>query len=148
MNSTNAQTKSNPFADFDSKTSQALTDFYHFWETGDEKYLQASTSKELKDHDKNPMIEGSDYEAILLTGQSLKGLSQMTHNFTEVLPQEDGRIVIRWQGSAIHSGETFGFHSTGRTIYFKGHDILRIQDGKIVELWHIEQLLQMTLQMQ
>ncbi len=148
MNGINAQTESTPFAKLDGKTAQALIDFYKFWETGDEKLLTSSTSKKLKDHDRNPMIEGTDYQAILGTGQSLKGLSKMMHTFTEVLPQEDGRIVIRWQGSAIHSGEAFGIPATGRTIYFNGHDILRLENGKIIELWHIEQLLQMTAQMQ
>ena len=137
-----------PFSNLDKDTAQTLTNFYRFWETGDENYLEASTSKNLIDHDKNPTLQLTDYDAILQTGQSLKGLSDMKHTFTEILPQADGRIVIRWQGSAIHSGEVFGLPATGRTIYFNGHDILQLKDGKIVELWHIEQLLQMTLQMQ
>ena len=148
MNTVNSQTDFSPLKKLDRKTAKTLADFYHFWETGDGDLLAASTSKSIKDHDRNPTIPGTDYESILGTGKSLHGLSEMQHVFTEVLPQDDGRIVIRWQGSAKHSGEVFGIPATGKTVYFNGHDIIRLEENKIVELWHIEQLLQLLSQIQ
>jgi len=50
-------------------TAEVLEKFYKFWETGDETLLEESTSKNLKDHDRSPMAEGTDYEAILQLGK-------------------------------------------------------------------------------
>lgn len=128
--------------------SQILDDFYRFWETGDESLLEASTSKNLKDYDRNPTAEGSDYEAILELGKSLKGLSEMNHNLVQVHYLEEGKVMVRWEATAKHSGEVFGYPPTQKTVYFNGHDILKMEDGKIKELWHIEQLLQLSYQLQ
>ncbi len=129
-------------------TDQLLSDFYRFFETANETLLEATTSKQLKDHDRNPMSEGTDYEALLSLGQSVKGLSEMQHNLTQINTLENGNLMIRWEASAKHTGELFGFEPTNRTVYFNGHDILKIENGKIVELWHIEQLFQLTAQLQ
>ena len=129
-------------------TTQVLEKFYKFWETGDETLLEESTSKNLKDHDRSPIAEGSDYQAILELGKSLKGLSEMNHNLVQVHFLKDGKVMVRWEASAKHTGEAFGYPTTQKTIYFNGHDILKFKDGKITELWHIEQLLQLTYQLQ
>ncbi len=129
-------------------TTQQLEKFYEFWETGDETLLEETTSKSLKDHDRNPTAEGSDYEAILDLGKSLKGLSEMNHNLVQVHYLEEGKVMVRWEATAKHSGEVFGYPPTQKIVYFNGHDILKMEDGKIKELWHIEQLLQLTYQLQ
>ena len=129
-------------------TIHLLEKFYRFWETGDETLLEESTSKNLKDHDRSPIAEGSDYQAILELGKSLKGLSEMNHNLVQVHFLKDGKVMVRWEASAKHTGEAFGYPATQKTIYFNGHDILKFKDGKITELWHIEQLLQLTYQLQ
>ncbi len=131
------------------KKEQVIKSFYEFWETGSETALAASTSKALKDHDRSPLAEGTDYEALLSLGQLINaGLSDLKHNFVQIHYLKNDRIVLRWEASARHTGELFGYPTTDRTIYFNGHDILQLKDGKISELWHIEQLLQMTAQIQ
>lgn len=128
---------------------EVIENFYKFWETGSEELLGLSTSKELKDYDRNPMLEGTDYEALLgVAGMINAGLSDIKHNFTQIHYLENDRILIRWEGSAKHTGDLFGTPKTDRTVYFNGHDILQLKNGKISELWHIEQLLQLTSQIQ
>jgi predicted ester cyclase len=41
-----------------------------------------------------------------------------------------------------HTGEFLGVPATGRPVDFKGMDVLRVRDGRIVEHRHVEQLLQ------
>jgi len=129
-------------------TTQQLEKFHQFWETGNEALLEESTSKDLKDHDRSPVANGSDYEAILELGKSLKGHSEMNHNLVQVDYLEDGKVMVRWEATAKHTGEALGYPATQKTVYFNGHDILKIEDGKIKELWHIEQLLQLTYKLQ
>jgi predicted ester cyclase len=50
-----------------------------------------------------------------------------------------GRIV----GTGIHSQPLFGFPPTGNCVSFEGVDIVRIEDGKIVERWLLPDMLAM-----
>lgn len=129
-------------------TTKLLDEFYQFWETGEVGLLEKSTSKNLKDHDRNPLAKGTDYEAILQLGKSLGGLTEMNHNLVQVHFLENGKIMVRWEATAKHTAEVFGHPATQKTVYFNGHDILKVEHGKITELWHIEQLLQLNSQLQ
>ena len=45
------------------------------------------------------------------------------------------RAAARFTSVATHTGELFGFPPTGKRITLTGMDIVRVADGKIVELW-------------
>ena len=115
---------------------------------GNRRYLLEESTSKNSNYDRSPMAEGTDYEAILQLGKSLKGLSEMNHNLVQVHFLEDGKVMVRWEATAKHTGEAFGYPATQKTVYFNGHDILKLEGGKITELWHIEQLLQLTYQLQ
>ncbi len=133
----------------DQGTQQALRDFYRFWETADEVLLARSTSKELKDHDRSPMFEGTDYSALSSMARYFtNGVSNMQHTFTQVHELGNNRVTVRWDVSGEHTAEIFGIAATGRKVAFSGQDILQLDNGKISELWHIEQLFQLTAQLQ
>ncbi|MGB1295867.1 MAG: ester cyclase [Flavobacteriales bacterium] len=130
------------------KVETILNDFYRFFETADENLLEKTVSITLKDNDRNPMATGTDYEALLALAQSVQGLSEMHHNLVKVHKIEDNMWVIRWEATAKHTGPLFGIPATGKTVYFNGHDIVKIENEKITELWHIETLLQLMSQIQ
>ncbi|MFX0073528.1 MAG: ester cyclase [Candidatus Hermodarchaeota archaeon] len=48
---------------------------------------------------------------------------------------EGDKVVCYWKGKGTHTGRIFGIKGTGNKLDFKGIDILRIVDGKIVEGW-------------
>jgi steroid delta-isomerase-like uncharacterized protein len=52
-----------------------------------------------------------------------------------VVDAEDGSVAIRWRAAGTHSGEFMGIPPTGRRLSFKGIEIIRIADGRIVERW-------------
>ena len=130
------------------ENTQLINDFYRFWETADEQLLEKTVSKEVVDYDKDPRFEGSAYEGLLYLAGAVQGLSDMRHNLTQVHDLGEGKFMVRWEASANHTGDLFGVPASGKTAYFNGHDIFRIENGKIVELWHIEQLLQLMAQVQ
>jgi steroid delta-isomerase-like uncharacterized protein len=47
----------------------------------------------------------------------------------------DDKAVARWTATATHGGDFLGIPATGRTVAMSGMDIVRVADGKIVELW-------------
>ena len=126
----------------------ALDDFYKFWETADETLLEKIVSKDVKDHDKDPRNTGSDYQGLLDLANAVQGLTEMKHNLVQIHKLENQMCVVRWEASAKHTGNFFGIPATGKTVFFAGHDIMKFENGKITELWHIEQLLQLMGQIQ
>ena len=45
------------------------------------------------------------------------------------------KVVARWSGSGMHTGEFMGIPATGRWITLKGIDIFGLAEEKIVDLW-------------
>ena len=129
------------------KSDDLLNNFYTFWETADPNLLEKSVSKNLKDYDRAPGGSGSDYDATLAMAQSFGGLSNMNHTLQQVHYLDDGKMVVRWECTAKHTGDVMGFPATQKEVAFFGHDIFQVVDGKITELWHIEGLLQLTAQL-
>ncbi len=46
-----------------------------------------------------------------------------------------GSVAVRWSAEGTHRGPYFGAEPTGKTVRFKGIEILRIRNGLIVERW-------------
>ena len=44
-------------------------------------------------------------------------------------------MAVRWAARGTHRGPYLGAAPTGRTVSFKGIEIIRIEDGLIVERW-------------
>jgi steroid delta-isomerase-like uncharacterized protein len=54
------------------------------------------------------------------------------------LVAEDNRVAARWTMRGTHMGEFNGIAATGRPLTLPGFGLLRIDDGRIAELWHLE----------
>ncbi len=48
--------------------------------------------------------------------------------------------------TGIHTGDAFGLKASGRPVDFAGTDIVRVVGDKIAEIYHVEELLQLQLQ--
>lgn len=59
-----------------------------------------------------------------------------------------GRGVDVWQLTGTHTGDAlFGLPASGRSVAFAGIDWLRIENGQVAELWHIEDMAMMADQL-
>ncbi len=53
-----------------------------------------------------------------------------------------------WTLSGTHTGPLFGIAPTGKRVSFSGVDMVRVgEDGRIAELWHVEEMLQFWQQL-
>jgi|SRR5215211_1237937 len=59
---------------------------------------------------------------------------------------EGDKVVSRFTFRGIHQGEFIGIAPTGKQVTMSGIDILRIADGKIMEMWNQEDVLGMMQQ--
>ena len=45
------------------------------------------------------------------------------------------RAALRWSATGTHEGDQLGVPATHKTVQFTGIDILRLENGRIVERW-------------
>ncbi|MEU1514958.1 ester cyclase [Streptomyces sp. NPDC005811] len=74
------------------------------------------------------------------------GFTETQHRilFQQELP--GGWVVLHWRMTATHTSDAFGFPASGNPVDINGQDIMRIADGKITEIYHVEELLKLTHQ--
>jgi steroid delta-isomerase-like uncharacterized protein len=65
----------------------------------------------------------------------------------EDLFAEGDKVAVRFTFLGTHEGEFMGIAPTGKRVTMPGIDILRVVDGKIVELWGQEDMLGMMQQL-
>ena len=65
----------------------------------------------------------------------------------EDLISEGDKVVLRFTFHGTHQGEFMGIAPSGKQVTMSGIDIVRIADGKIVEMWNQEDVLGMMQQM-
>ena len=65
----------------------------------------------------------------------------------EELLCEGDKVTLRFTFRGTHQGEFMGIAPTGKEVTMSGIDILRIADGKIVEMWNQEDVLGMMRQL-
>jgi len=116
------------------------------YDTGDVAGADEVFAPDLIDH--NPAGEAaSGIDGMRALIASVRdGFSDTQHR---ILFQEEllgGWVVLHWRMTATHTGEAFGFPASGNKVDINGNDIMRIADGKITELYHVEELLKLTQQ--
>lgn len=55
-------------------------------------------------------------------------------------------VVVRQVARGVHDGDFLGIAATGKLVEIRSHDIGRVEDGRIVEVWHVEDLLNALFQ--
>lgn len=73
-----------------------------------------------------------EFEAYL--EQVEKAFPDLRLSFEEMV-SGDSMIAVQYTGTATHKGEYHGIKPTNKEIRLSGMRILRIEDGKIVEVW-------------
>ncbi|MFI6998265.1 ester cyclase [Nocardia sp. NPDC050175] len=130
-----------------SSTIAVATRNYTLYDTGDVAGVDEVFASDLIDH--NPVagiasgIEGKRF----LIGEVRDGFTGTRHEivFQQELP--DGWVVSHWRMTATHTGDAFGLSASGRPISLTGTDIVRVLDGRITEIYHVEDLLQLQWQL-
>ena len=119
--------------------------YYEILDNGNADALDRLLATNLIDHDghsENPIEEIKG-----LTLALKHGFTNQHHKLEEVLMVESDKIFVRWRMTGTHTGEFFGNPASGKSVNFVGHDLLQIEDGKITQIWHVENLLGMVEQM-
>ena len=124
-----------------------------------EVWNQPDLDKALKVADELHAADITDHNPLIGQPAGIEGLKYMIGGLRTAYPDmrfevnplvaEGDKVVGHWTMYATNTGPlTFmGLPATGKTITITGTDFLRFSDGKIVELWHQEDVLSMMQQL-
>ncbi len=65
----------------------------------------------------------------------------------EYLIAEGDKVVDHWTLTATNKGDFLGIPATGKSITLTGTDISRLSNGRIVEVWHVEDIVGLMQQL-
>ncbi len=119
---------------------------YRAFDTGDVAAVDTLFSPDLIDHNPAPgAADPLDGMRGLITAVR-DGFTGTQHEIAYQSETEDGWVVTQWVMTGTHTGDWFGTPASGRDVSFAGTDLARVVDGRITEIRHVEQLLQLQAQ--
>ncbi|MER7578085.1 ester cyclase [Streptomyces sp. NPDC126514] len=123
------------------------THLYQLFDDGDMEGLGDVIAADMVDHNPVPGATSGLDGMRTLVAAVREGFTDTKHELIYQGETTDGWVVNHWRMTATHTGVWFGTPATGRQVSFTGTDLMRITDGKITELRHVEELLQLNAQL-
>ena len=124
----------------------ATTVYFETFDAGDVDAIDRFYSADLIDHNPSPGASSAIDAMRGLVSAVRDGFTDAKHTVVYQARTDDDCIVTQWVMTGKHTGPWFGTPASGRDVSFAGTDIVRVLDGRIVELWHVEELLQLQAQ--
>jgi steroid delta-isomerase-like uncharacterized protein len=105
------------------------------WQKGNTAIIDELHSADFVDRDSagRARDRGGFKQGILSLYQAFPDFSAFIQNL--VVDEARQMIAIHWKARGTHQGTYLGIPATGRSIRFKGIEIIRVADGKIAERW-------------
>ncbi|WP_051831164.1 MULTISPECIES: ester cyclase [Streptomyces] len=110
---------------------------YTFWNTGQQKYLDAAISPGFRDNTLPPGRPQGPTGPVLASRAFRAAVPDLTCELSEVLVTGD-RITARLVFRGHFTGTFDGVRGKGQSIEFNAIDIQHVGTDRIVEDWHIE----------
>lgn len=113
----------------------ALRWMEEIWRPGGMAHFDDLHSFDFTDH--SPAGRATDREAyragILDLYAAFPDFTAVTEDL--LLDVSAGKAAVRWRAAGTHRGPFLGFAPSGQVIHFTGIEIIRVENGKIVERW-------------
>ena len=113
------------------------------YRSGDTSYLRDIIAPEYVDHTVPAFGDGPDGVARAIQAFH-RGFSDVSCSLEQCVCEGDSaafRVVV----AATHTGAFAGRPATGRRITWSAADFVRLRDGKLVELWTVQDTLPLRL---
>ncbi|MEE4339032.1 ester cyclase [Erythrobacter sp.] len=124
-----------------------LTDqIEEIWGKGRTDLVDANYAVSIADHMPVPG-QPSGREALKdVVDQFRAGIADMSMDLHATLVAGDFGVDV-WTLSGTHSGDLIGVPATGNRLSISGIDMVRVEQGRISDLWHVEEMAQLMDQM-
>jgi predicted ester cyclase len=125
---------------------EIATRVYGAFDSGDVQAIDTLFAPDLIDHNPVPGAPTAIDGMRALVGAVRDGFTGARHEILYQAETSDGWVVTQWRMTGTHTGEWFGAPASGRDVSFMGTDIVRVTGGRITEIRHVEELLQLQAQ--
>src|SRR5262245_53674281 len=112
-------------------------DLEEVWTRGDPRAADALYAAEFVDHDPPPDLPPGREGVKALARELHASFAEISFTADVVLAEGD-LVARRWTMRGVHRGPFLGVPPTGAPVTMNGIDVLRVKDGRIVEMWHTE----------
>ena len=108
--------------------------------------LKAFYSEDYTDHDNHSGQPSSSEAAIELFEMLASAAPDSVHEISFIEPVGKDKALVRWKFKGTQTGPLFGIPASNNTFDIAGMELWHIKDGKIVGIWHVEELMQLVEQ--
>jgi len=126
--------------------NKALTiRYYEAWDKGDVEALKEIYSPDFVWH----IFSGQDSsleETIEFLKQQQVMFPDMVSGREDIIAKGD-KVIVRYTSRGTHTGDTEDFPATGKKVEYEAIEILRVENGKIVEDWDVSDDLSFSQQL-
>ena len=112
----------------------------------DGEKLRAFYSENYTDHDNHSGQPSSREDAIELFAMLASAAPDSVHDITFIEPVGSDKALVRWKFKGTQTGPLFGMPASGKPFNISGMELWEIKEGKIVGIWHVEELMQLVEQ--
>ncbi len=122
------------------------TRLYEAFDAGDVAAVDTLFAPDLVDHNPAPGVPSAIEGMRGLVSAVATAFTNPVHHIDYQAQTDDGWVVTQWTMTGTHPGPWFGTPANGRDVSFSGTDLVRVVDGRMTEIRHVEQLLQLQAQ--
>jgi steroid delta-isomerase-like uncharacterized protein len=120
--------------------------FFELFNRGDFEAMGEVYASDVIDHNPGPSQAPGLAGVKQILALFRAGLPDITVTVDHMIAEGD-LVVTRQTARGSQSGEFLGLPATGRAVEMTAHDMYRLKSGKVVEAWHIEDLLGLMQQL-
>src|SRR6516164_2743154 len=114
------------------------------WGDGDMDLQDQLVAEDVVDHNPFPGVP-TGLEGKRVTLRMFRAAFDLK-TMIDLLLTDGDYVIGRWTAQFIHKGDFLGILATGKQATIAGIDICRYHDGKIVEMWHQENIMSLMQQ--
>ena len=126
----------------DDPTKTMVRRYYaEVWEKGDPSGLEEFLAEDYEDHNPFPGL-GADREgAAAMVSAVMADTTDVTMDVVHAIAEGDF-VAAHWRMQWTQHGMFMGMiPAEGKQLTLEGHDFMRIADGRIAEIWHVEDVM-------
>lgn len=127
-------------SDARSVTLRPVLKLYEAFDTGKLALLDQAVAADYVDHMPLPGVPQGRVGLKRTVAIFRAGLPDLRSTIETTVVEGD-LVVTRLTITGTHLGNFLGVPATGKTIRFAGLDVHRVRNGRVVESWHVEDLL-------
>ncbi len=122
---------------------EVMRKFYEVADTRPFNFAELSEfySKDYVDHHRNPATPADTPSGVVFQ-MLADGAPDSSHNIRQMLPSGNNIVTIVWSYEGTNTNNLFGIPSQDPALPFAiaGVEVWKVKNGKITDLWHVEDI--------